>query len=608
MKTGFLLSALAATLPALTLACDDDDWYSPEFRHSIQKRSQPGAVSAPTAPIQKLKFGQVNVAYTTDTHGWLASHATLPSYSADWGDYISFLDCMMAKADALGVDLIVADAGDLHDGTGIGDLAGSVNGQYTLPIFGETIKDNIVASIGNHELYTAPIANDTYYNLAPRFNGRYLTSNVDFYDNGTWKPFSNRYAYWQTKFGVRILALGVLFNFTGNTNITRVQPVLNMTREFWFQQQINRTDVDLFLLVGHTPVRGSYEWDTVYSAIRRKNPATPITIVGGHSHIRDTTVFDAAAIGVQAGRYCETVGWLALSGLNSSTANLPSGTLPAITASPSSIPNVTQARNSSLGVYRQYLDFNRFVFSFHTDTNNATFDTARGVNVSRQVTQAFTLNPNLTTVIGCAPQTYYQNQYPLGDGRNLYTLLTDQVFPNVVVTPGRESQPRIVLINTGAVRFDLPSGPFTIDVADSVLPFTNTWYRKTAPWSQAKNLLASMNTDKVYKRQEYSYADANQTTGYVTKDDLGSDGDNTKHIAQGRYSLPHYVQGNASLPTGSDLTDSLQVDVYAASFFINAASAYLSQNTTDWIPVDGSFSAFDTLPRYAASFWNGTTC
>lgn len=160
--------------------------------------------------------------------------------------------------------------------------------------------------------------------------------------------------------------------------------------------------------------------------------------------------------------------------------------------------------------------------------------------------------------------------------------------------------PRIILINTGAVRFDLPRGPLTLDIADSVLPYTNTWYRKTVAWSMAKNLLANMNADKVYKKRQLANAGLNKTLGYVTSDDLGRDGDNTKHLPQGYFPIPHYVQGNASL---ANVTENTLVDVYAASYFTNAASAYLAGNTTDWIPVDGSFSAFDTLPRYASRFW-----
>lgn len=103
----------------------------------------------------------------------------------------------------LGISLTVKR--DLHDGTGFGD-ATSPNGKFTLPIFQKLPYD--LLSIGNHELYTTEIANQTYRQFAPKWNGRYVTSNVDFIDNGVRKPFSNRYAYYQTKFGLRIMSFG----------------------------------------------------------------------------------------------------------------------------------------------------------------------------------------------------------------------------------------------------------------------------------------------------------------------------------------------------------------------------------------------------------------
>lgn len=425
-----LLAVLVASAPSGIQACADDDWYHPEFDNILAKRIQPGAVAARPQPIDALQWGQFNILHTTDTHGWYQAHVTDPNYSADYGDFLTFVQRMKAKADVLGVDLLVADSGDLHDGTGYADLGTSLNGELSVPIF-KTLPYDLL-SIGNHELYTPQIANDTYYNLAPNFGGRYLTSNVDFYVNGSYRPFSQRYAHWQTKFGVRVMSFGVLYNFTGNTNLTRVQPALNMTRESWFQTQIQRRDIDLFLLVGHTPPRNSYEWNVVYAAIRQYHPNTPITILGGHSHIRDTTVFDAAAVGFQSGRYCETVGWLSMTGLNASRANRPSGTLPAITASPSNLAafNVTSPpRNSSFGYSRSYLDFNRATFEFHTNTTEATFNTTSGVNLTRQITAATRVNPNLTNVLGCTPMDYYQNRVPLNDSRNLYTLFTDKVLP-----------------------------------------------------------------------------------------------------------------------------------------------------------------------------------
>ena len=225
------LFALASFLQPIT-GCEDHDWTSPVLggyvnhdlmrRHDLNKRIQPAADPTPPQVIKDLHWGQINFLHTTDTHGWLAGHLLDENYSADYGDFADFVQKMKAKADALGVDLLLVDSGDLHDGTGFGD-ATTPNGKLTLPIFQKLPYD--LLSIGNHELYTTEIANNTYHNFAPHWGGRYITSNVEFNDTGVVKPFSQRYAYWRTKFGVRIMSFAFLYNFTGNSNASVVTPV-----------------------------------------------------------------------------------------------------------------------------------------------------------------------------------------------------------------------------------------------------------------------------------------------------------------------------------------------------------------------------------------------
>lgn len=50
--------------------------------------------------------------------GWLAGHLLETSYAADWGDYTSFIEHIKTMADEKGVDVIVVDDGDQHDGNG----------------------------------------------------------------------------------------------------------------------------------------------------------------------------------------------------------------------------------------------------------------------------------------------------------------------------------------------------------------------------------------------------------------------------------------------------------------------------------------------------------
>ncbi|PPJ59306.1 hypothetical protein CBER1_04234 [Cercospora berteroae] len=617
--------AAVALLAHLSGGCEDHDWTSPltgggvldhalMSRHDIEKRIQPSAEATLPQQIKDIHWGQINFLSTTDTHGWLAGHLLDENYSADYGDFADFVRKMKAKADVLGVDLLLIDSGDLHDGTGFGD-ATTPNGKFTLPIFKQLPYD--LLSIGNHELYTTQIANDTYHNFAPDWGGRYLTSNVDIYENGVQKPFSDRYAYYQTKMGIRVMSFAFIFNFTGNSNATVVTPVGTAVQQSWFKEQASRQDIDLFVISGHITLRQSTEWNLIYAAIRQYHPTTPIQIFAGHRHIRDAVAWDASAIGTAAGRYCETVGWTSIDGLpsNVTRAKSPQGSGTIKITKASAIPqlNFTQAVSSDLSYTRQYLDFNRPTFEKHTASLGQGFNTSCGQGISNQITSNISTLPQLTNLLGCAPDSYYQTRFPASSPNNLYTWLATTVFPAVVYAPDRNSTPRIIMTNTGGFRYDILKGPFTLDNAYQSNPYQNGWQYMTAPWRVAKNILSNMQSDAVYKRQASSGQTVyNSTTGlwttpgYYTSDDFGDDGDNTIHFDQGSYNSDHYVAANVST---SDITsDDTLVDVYVTSFFAAAAAKYLTGNTTGWVNVTNStggvFTSFDTVPAYAKLFWD----
>jgi len=57
----------------------------------------------------------------------------------------------------------------------------------------------------------------------------------------------------------------------------------------------------------------------LHSTIRAMRPEIPLQAFGGHTHIRDVQVYDDRSTGLESGRYCETLGWVAMSGINSTT-------------------------------------------------------------------------------------------------------------------------------------------------------------------------------------------------------------------------------------------------------------------------------------------------
>jgi hypothetical protein len=57
--------------------------------------------------------------------------------------------------------------------------------------------------------------------------------------------------------GLRIMTFGVLFDFTGNSNVSKVIKAADLVKQQWFLDAVNFSEpVDLFLLIGHNPIRG----------------------------------------------------------------------------------------------------------------------------------------------------------------------------------------------------------------------------------------------------------------------------------------------------------------------------------------------------------------
>ena len=386
---------------------------------------------------------------------------------------------MRKKAKSYGVDLLVVDTGDLHDGAGLSD-ATAIDGSLSNPIF-ENIGYDLL-TIGNHELYITDVAYQASTQLSKHYGDRYLTSNVQILNNqtGKFEYIGQTHRYFTTPMGLRIMAFGLLYDFTGNTNYTQVITAANVTKEKWFIDAVNTKEpVDLFLLLGHNPVRptdSSSTFSTVQKVIRKMRPNIPIQIFGGHSHIRDFAVYDSSSTALESGRYCETLGWFSMSGIKSSNykgkanpAGVPNPTLPAVNLTKGA---PAQPVTNKLRYSRRYLDWNRQTFEYHAvGSQISTFDVSPGPGVSAEIT-ADRKMLNLTKLLGCAPQTWCISCAPYLSENSIYSLLIT-ALPLTVINPARNSTPHLIILNTGGVRFDLVEGPFTDDDSYIVSPFTD---------------------------------------------------------------------------------------------------------------------------------------
>lgn len=421
---------------------------------------------------------------------------TRAQYSADWGDYISFAHHLRQRADADGSDLLLVDTGDRVEGNGLYD-ASDPKGKYTFDVFTQQNIDIITS--GNHELYLANTSNNEYYRTVPAFKDSYIASNLDIYspDTGERQALAPRFRKFTTKNqGIRIIAFGFLFDFRGNANNTVVIPVEETLKSQWFQDAIRDREVDLFVVAGHVPVRDSPEFTAVYKAIRSVQWDTPIQFFGGHTHIRDYAIYDKKSVGLESGRYMETIGFQSITGLSSPKSAAPS---------------------ASLKFSRMYIDNNLYSLESHSGKNTTSFATEKGKEVSETIANA-RKKMGLDTAYGCAPKTLWMSRAPYPSNESLFTWLDSEVLPwigNNVSTMQDERRPTILLTNTGAMRFDIFKGPFTVDTTFLISPFTSGLRRlRGVPYEKANKILRLINNSGPIMLTRTAMADLEYLDGH----------------------------------------------------------------------------------------------
>ncbi|KAI1165268.1 Metallo-dependent phosphatase-like protein [Nemania serpens] len=628
-----VVATLALALAPTALACAG--CYAPanhveHVRHV--KRMQPDAQNATYGPTRLLEWGQLNFLHTTDTHGWLEGHLKEKNYGADWGDFVTFSTHFKHQAGNMGVDLLIVDTGDLHDGAGLSD-ATTPDGAISIKIFDDVDYD--LLTIGNHELYLADVAYQTLNDISSYWGDKYLTSNVQIANQatGAWEYIGKTHRYFTTEHGLRVMAFGVLFDFTGNTNVTKVIPAATMVTQKWFMEAVNSCDpVDVFVLIGHNPVRHS-SFQLVFNAIRAVHPDTPVHILGGHTHIRDFAVYDDNSVAIESGRYCETLGWVSMSGFTKDNSGFD-GIFP----NPAGVPNptrkATETSTSPFTFSRRYLDWNRKTFAYHAETwYDHNFDYGSGLSTTADVTK-YRQQLKLSQLYGCVPQDYCMTCAPFDSAKNIFPLLAE-ALAEVVVSEERKTVARYIISNTGGIRFDMYKGPFTYDDSFIVSPFRDVFlYIPNVPYAKASTLLNSLNNAGASGKRSLGYMPVERdictdplveplsevkrdealsnslrgvsrrqvvdlVPGYTTKDDWGTDGDDTAHSTIPYYDIPDFFQGAAGFDENgeADVVDVVFVDFIESDVLAILGSAYSAADVTFYI--SDNFTTQDYLPLFA---------
>ncbi|KAG1494835.1 hypothetical protein G6F46_008057 [Rhizopus delemar] len=531
--------------------------------HVIDKRQQKDAVNTSKLPkLKPLAWGDVNFIHSTDTHGWLEGHVLQGSYNGDLGDFYSFVIRMKEKAKKLGKDLFIVDTGDTHDGDGLSDVTDPRVNEITI---------------------------DTVDNFIPHWKDRYLCANVYLKDvqNNKTVQIGNKYTYFKGEFGTRVLAYGFLFNFKGNGDKSVITMVEDEIAKPWFKQSLKAHTPDIITLIGHIGIRFE-EIRTIINAIRAYYPTIPITVLGGHTHIRDFAVYDGRAAGIESGRYMETIGFFSADGIYK-----PNG-------------NITFSR--------RYLDQNRASYIYHSVGGKAKkFDTHVGKKISKKISK-LRKKLHLSQHLGCAPKTYPLESVPVTDESSVYRLITQEVLPKTIADTNRKNVPYF-LYNSGGVRYDIYQGPFTLSNMYQLSPFEDAFYRiDNVPLSTARKLLPVLNREGEMKKrsiilsQEFHQSfytldsSVQLTPGYVTKDDYGTDGDDTLHTPIPYYPAPAFV--GSDLPKDED--DSRLVDIYYLDFFDHQLKGVLANLTGQSWTSNTTISPYTTntvWTQYVKNYW-----
>lgn len=593
------------------------------FRIDVITYGQPGAAEPNfNEQLRNLNHGKINFLHTTDTHGWYLGHVNQKQYSADWGDFISFHTRLRDVIEGNGGDLLLVDSGDRHDGNGLSDLT-TPNGLYSTEIF--TLAEYDIVTPGNHELYVESISTAEYDMVVSIYGDRFISTNVRYLnDESEWVVFGNNtHRYFQTRVNqLNVLSFSFLFDFKWFNQRVDVIPIIDVLEASWFVELVEdyskNYPVDLILIVGHLPV--SHDWLEMYrlhAFFRQYFPQTVIQYFGGHSHIRDFSMIDDYATGLQSGRYCETVGFLSIQ-------NLPKD----------------EEYHIVDEIDRKYIDFNIHSFMNHTGvTNEDEFHTKVGKYTSKKLT-AFAKLLGLNDVYGHVPQNYYVSaaDYTNNDPKSLLRLLENQILPQL--TPKSCTQhktfvesdsDRIILINTGGIRYDLYKGEFTKNALFTVSPFKNKWrVIPDVPSEIALQLKDILNAGDIilnYKsmKNPEQYAVAKQigsnehieshniSYGHTTKDDLGVEGDDTIHKPLPNYYVPNVIQSYGQSTSKSEFTNVVYYD-FIEPFILHALEIACNNNNSLYLDLSSKATIYNDcsdewnlgqmLKRYVVTEWS----
>jgi hypothetical protein len=304
-------------------------------------------------------------------------------------------------------------------------------------------------------------------------------------------------------------------------------------------------------------------------------------------------------------------------------------------------------QKAKLSFARRYIDNNLFSMHHHSGKDDKSFPTEHGLNVSQAIGEA-RKSLDLTHKYGCAPHDFWVSRRPYPHHESIFTLIEKKMLPETMSKFDRLQfgGKALVVTNTGAIRFDIFKGAFTKDTKFLVSPFTSGFrYIPDVPYEAARQVIKLLNNEgpivldmmnqktflyppevhaaryrpHMLSSPEIAYAsqapwqqvlkgDEPETfPGYTTKDDAGTDGDDTIHSQIEFYSVPNCIQSTIGIETEDDHlpeTVDLAYNEFIQKWILLAleytGQKYTSDDTKSW---GGGKSFTDIMTDWVEEQW-----
>jgi len=347
--------------------------------------------------------------------------------------------------------------------------------------------------------------------------------------------------------------------------------------------------------------------------------------------IQDYKIFDSGSVALESGRYMETVGFMSIAGLNAGGSKDSSDVTP----------------KTKLTFSRRYIDNNLFSMQHHSGKDDKSFPTEHGLKVSKAIGDARE-SLNLTHKYGCAPHDYWVNRRPYPHNESIFTLIEEQMIPDTVSKSGRikAGGKALLITNTGAIRFDIFKGAFTKDTKFLVSPFTSAFrYIPDVPYKAASQIIKLLNNEgpimlemmaqnaflqppevhaarfrphilssnpssfaaPSHGQNVLTFPNLETLPGYTTKDDAGTDGDDTIHSQIEFFDVPNCIQSAIGFdadhePQTVDLMYNEFIEKWVLLALEFVGQKYGSADTRSW---SGGKSFTDVMTEWVEGHWEG---